>query len=80
MTDRLPCLDARGSEGWTCIEFDGTGLWCDNCLRTAAVPAKCGHVPPESPDPPPGPAAVPKIPCVLPEGHVGRHNHWPFWA
>jgi hypothetical protein len=26
------CLDSRGVEGWTCIEFDGTGLWCDACL------------------------------------------------
>lgn len=36
---RLPCLDARGSEGWTCVEFDGTGLWCDNCLQVSDVPA-----------------------------------------
>lgn len=39
---------------------------------------RCGYVPPENPNPPPGPAAVPKIPCVLPDGHDGQHNHWPF--
>lgn len=21
---------------WSCIEFDGTGLWCDSCLAVAA--------------------------------------------
>lgn len=30
------CEDARGAEGWTCREYDGTGLWCDACLAWAA--------------------------------------------
>lgn len=24
------CQDAR-TDGWTCIVYDGTGLWCDAC-------------------------------------------------
>jgi hypothetical protein len=25
------CLDQRGDAEWSCIESDGTGLWCDSC-------------------------------------------------
>ena len=35
--EHLGCLDANGSGGWTCIEFDGTGLWCDHCLVIAEM-------------------------------------------
>lgn len=31
------CQDANGSEGWTCIEFDGTGLWCSSCIAAYAL-------------------------------------------
>ena len=27
------CLDGAGTDYWTCIEFDGTGLWCDKCIK-----------------------------------------------
>jgi hypothetical protein len=36
------CHDQHGNPAWSCIEFDGTGLWCDSCLawaeRAARVP------------------------------------------
>jgi len=36
--------------------------------------------PAADPDPPPVPLALPKLPCVLPHGHDGKHNHWTFVA
>lgn len=27
------CQDNRGDEHWTCIMYDGTGLWCDACTE-----------------------------------------------
>lgn len=32
-----PCSDSRGVSGWTCREFDGTGLWCPGCLAKEAL-------------------------------------------
>lgn len=31
--ENCECEDARGIEGWTCRTHDGTGLWCDTCLK-----------------------------------------------
>lgn len=33
--DPFACLDAHGEPGWSCIEFDGTGLWCTACEAKA---------------------------------------------
>jgi hypothetical protein len=29
------CLDSGPDSDWSCIEGDGTGLWCDACLAAA---------------------------------------------
>jgi hypothetical protein len=26
------CTDKMGNPRWSCVEWDGTGLWCDSCL------------------------------------------------
>lgn len=33
------CEDAAGDAAWSCIESDGTGLWCESCLAVAATSA-----------------------------------------
>lgn len=39
VTDRWPyeipppeCQDTMGMEGWTCVVYDGTGMWCPACI------------------------------------------------
>lgn len=27
------CDDDRDGTGWTCVVYDGTGLWCDACTQ-----------------------------------------------
>ncbi len=34
------CQDAGGEPGWTCVDNDGTGLWCDACLAWAEARSK----------------------------------------
>lgn len=33
------CTDARPGERWSCVEFDGTGMWCESCLAFVGLPA-----------------------------------------
>lgn len=34
----LRCIDAKDDEvSWSCIEYDGTGLWCGPCLAFAGL-------------------------------------------
>lgn len=30
---RPQCADAGPYKHWTCVEFDGTGLWCEPCIE-----------------------------------------------
>ena len=39
------CTDSAPESTWSCIEYDGTGLWCDACKTRAELLHPTNHQP-----------------------------------